>query len=77
MENPFTIYPPKFLPEVPPSMAPCVLHGRSFRTGPVHIYPGIINIPMPGVRCPTCEEQGIETWVIQGQNCHVCGTACN
>ncbi|KAL3413449.1 hypothetical protein V8F44DRAFT_599001 [Aspergillus fumigatus] len=26
---------------------------------------------MPGVRCPSCQTQGKETWVIPGKNCHV------
>ena len=32
--------------------------------------------PMSGVRCPACAEKGVETWVIPGKNCHVCGTSC-
>ena len=35
------------------------------------------DIPgMPGVRCPTCESRGRETWVLPGKHCPVCGTAC-
>jgi len=32
--------------------------------------------PMAGVKCPTCASRGIETWVIPGKHCHICGTAC-
>ncbi|TQB68838.1 hypothetical protein MPDQ_002674 [Monascus purpureus] len=31
---------------------------------------------MPGVRCPKCENEGKEIWVIPGKRCHVCGTPC-
>ncbi|KAJ5455234.1 hypothetical protein N7475_010355 [Penicillium sp. IBT 31633x] len=31
---------------------------------------------MPGVRCPNCEAQGQEVWVIPGKSCHVCHTPC-
>ncbi|KAL1975154.1 hypothetical protein VTN31DRAFT_3546 [Thermomyces dupontii] len=76
-DNPFTIYPFKLLSEIPPLMTPPVSQGRTVSDGAFHLHPRLSSVPMPGVRCPTCEAQGIETWVIQGQNCHVCGTACN
>lgn len=31
---------------------------------------------MPGVRCPNCQAQGKEVWVIPGKNCHICHTPC-
>lgn len=36
-----------------------------------------LTIPqMPGVRCPNCQAQGKEVWVIPGKNCHICHTPC-
>ncbi|KAK3988031.1 hypothetical protein QBC44DRAFT_382749 [Cladorrhinum sp. PSN332] len=35
---------------------------------------GIRSIPMPGVLCPTCAEQGKEVWVIPGRACGYCRT---
>jgi hypothetical protein len=31
---------------------------------------------MPGVKCPTCLEWGIEQWVLPGKHCPNCSTAC-
>ena len=33
-------------------------------------------MPMPGVKCPTCAERGIEQWVLPGKHCPRCSTAC-
>ena len=33
-------------------------------------------MPMPGVKCPKCAQQGTETWVLQGKNCPKCGHPC-
>lgn len=35
-----------------------------------------MDIPMSGVRCPTCAANGQEVWVIPGKNCAYCGTGC-
>ncbi|EEP76559.1 predicted protein [Uncinocarpus reesii 1704] len=45
-------------------------HGEASRVGINHMS------PMPGVRCPKCEEAGKEVWVIPGKKCHVCGALC-
>ena len=34
------------------------------------------DLPMPGVKCPTCAARGIEQWVIPGKYCPRCSTAC-
>ncbi|KAL2800932.1 hypothetical protein BJX66DRAFT_103170 [Aspergillus keveii] len=34
------------------------------------------DMTMPGVRCPSCQRTGKETWVIPGKYCHICGTPC-
>ncbi|GES57614.1 hypothetical protein ATEIFO6365_0001090300 [Aspergillus terreus] len=44
---------------------------------PVRIPLQYTSIPMPGVRCPTCQGNGEEVWVIPGKNCHKCGTPCS
>lgn len=36
----------------------------------------IYLMPMPGVKCPTCAERGIEQWVLPGKHCPRCSTAC-
>lgn len=36
----------------------------------------ITHMAMPGVRCPTCFERGIEQWVLPGKHCPRCATAC-
>jgi len=36
----------------------------------------IKDMPIPGVRCPTCAAKGQEVWVIPGKACGYCGTAC-
>lgn len=28
----------------------------------------------PGKRCPTCKEDGVETWVFPGRSCPICAT---
>ncbi|OJJ75731.1 hypothetical protein ASPBRDRAFT_663418 [Aspergillus brasiliensis CBS 101740] len=33
-------------------------------------------MPMPGIKCPQCLNEGTDVWVIPGKNCHKCGTAC-
>lgn len=38
--------------------------------------PLVALMPMPGVRCPTCAERGIEQWVLPGKHCPRCSTAC-
>ena len=35
-----------------------------------------VNGPMAGVKCQQCLDKGIETWVIPGKHCHVCGAEC-
>jgi hypothetical protein len=32
--------------------------------------------PLPGVKCPACLRQGIETWVLPGKHCPRCGHPC-
>ncbi len=39
----------------------------------IHLY---VEIPMSGVRCPTCLANGQESWVIPGKTCGYCGTGC-
>ena len=34
------------------------------------------DLPMPGVRCPTCAANGQEVWVLPGKACAYCGTTC-
>ena len=36
----------------------------------------IHELPMPGVKCPTCAARGLEQWVIPGKHCPRCSTAC-
>ncbi|KAH8155063.1 uncharacterized protein LAJ45_00072 [Morchella importuna] len=38
--------------------------------------PIIKTVPVPGVKCPTCELAGVESWVIRGKVCSKCGTPC-
>ncbi|OBT44308.1 hypothetical protein VE00_05873 [Pseudogymnoascus sp. WSF 3629] len=38
--------------------------------------PGIVQMPIAGVKCPTCFANGIEVWVIRGKVCGNCGTEC-
>ncbi|KAK0744452.1 hypothetical protein B0T21DRAFT_281647 [Apiosordaria backusii] len=35
---------------------------------------GIRTLPLPGVRCQTCAENGNEVWVIPGRQCGYCRT---
>ena len=35
-----------------------------------------VDGPMAGVKCQQCLEKGIETWVIPGKHCHICGAEC-
>ncbi|KAK0629416.1 hypothetical protein B0T17DRAFT_185433 [Bombardia bombarda] len=35
---------------------------------------GIWGCPLPGVKCPTCAEEGKEVWVIPGRACGYCST---
>jgi ubiquinol-cytochrome c reductase cytochrome b subunit len=39
-------------------------------------YLSYTDVPMTGVKCPTCAANGQEVWVIPGRNCHYCGTPC-
>ncbi|KAL2158802.1 hypothetical protein VTH06DRAFT_3994 [Thermothelomyces fergusii] len=34
---------------------------------------GIRSLPLPGIRCPKCAENGEEVWVIPGLLCGRCG----
>ncbi|KAK3900480.1 hypothetical protein C8A05DRAFT_17220 [Staphylotrichum tortipilum] len=36
---------------------------------------GIRTVPLPGVKCKTCEANGEEVWVVEGLKCGKCGTA--
>ena len=36
----------------------------------------IFKMPMPGVRCPSCEKRGVEQWVLPGKNCPICAHPC-
>lgn len=38
---------------------------------------GVQDLHIPCVRCPTCAENGTETFVIRGKLCPVCNTACS
>ncbi|RPB02288.1 hypothetical protein L873DRAFT_1733084 [Choiromyces venosus 120613-1] len=43
----------------------------------LEFVPGQISVPgIPGVLCPTCDAQGVESWVIRGKVCSKCGTPC-
>ena len=39
-------------------------------------YLSYTDVPMTGVKCPTCAANGQEVWVIPGRNCHYCSTPC-
>lgn len=48
-------------------------------TQPRHLqrqYLQLNNMPISGVRCPTCTASGHEIWVIPGKHCCYCGTPC-
>ncbi|KAK4139082.1 uncharacterized protein C8A04DRAFT_33458 [Dichotomopilus funicola] len=39
-----------------------------------HSGEGILSLPVPGVRCPTCAANGEEVWVVPGLLCAKCRT---
>ncbi|OBT65357.1 hypothetical protein VE03_06096 [Pseudogymnoascus sp. 23342-1-I1] len=65
------------LPHLSINLLPQEIHVTSqdaqFSLPPV---PGILQMPIPGVKCPTCLANGIEVWVIRGKVCGNCGTEC-
>ncbi|KAI1500666.1 hypothetical protein F5X99DRAFT_385612 [Biscogniauxia marginata] len=55
---------------VEPSNKDVALHASSHCCPPVDMSSGTA----PGKRCPTCQANGSEVWVLPGRCCGYCGT---